>query len=63
MSFSRRVLHMDPCPWPAPSKAADAMGYPLPPSRVRRQWHTAVPGDLGTCKGVGETMEHSRVTE
>jgi hypothetical protein len=30
MSFSRRVLHMDPYPWPAPDKPADAVGYPLP---------------------------------
>jgi hypothetical protein len=30
MSFSRWVLHMDPCPWPALSKAADATGYPHP---------------------------------
>jgi hypothetical protein len=40
MSFSRRVLHMDPCPWPAPSKAADATGYPLP--HVLRQRHTSL---------------------
>jgi hypothetical protein len=36
MSFSRRVLHMDPCPWPAASKLADAMGYPLPAPPVLR---------------------------
>jgi hypothetical protein len=29
MSFSRRVLHMDPCPWSAQGKPADATGYPL----------------------------------
>jgi hypothetical protein len=39
MSFSRWVLHMDPCPWPAPSKAADATGYPLP--HVLQQRHTS----------------------
>ena len=31
MSFSRRVLHMDPCPWPLRCKLADATGYPLSP--------------------------------
>jgi hypothetical protein len=32
MSFSRRVLHMDPCPWPASSKAAERDGIPASPS-------------------------------
>jgi hypothetical protein len=28
MSFSRRVLHMNPCPWSATPRLADAAGYP-----------------------------------
>jgi hypothetical protein len=28
MSFSRRVLHMDPCPWPAPRQARRRDGIP-----------------------------------
>jgi hypothetical protein len=30
-SFIRRVLHLDPCAWPASEEPADATGYPLPP--------------------------------
>jgi hypothetical protein len=31
MSFSGRVLHMDPCPCPLRSELADATGYPRSP--------------------------------
>jgi hypothetical protein len=31
LSFSRRVLHMDPCPWPAPRQARRRDGIPTPP--------------------------------
>ncbi len=43
MSFSRRVLHMDPYPWPAPDKPADAMGYPLQSLALRQDRHPRVP--------------------
>jgi hypothetical protein len=47
MSFSRRVLHMDPCPWPALMHIADATGYRLPHPDVLRQDATPSPsGDL-----------------
>jgi hypothetical protein len=42
MSFSRRVLHMDPCPWPALMRIADATGYPLTHPHVLRQDATPV---------------------
>jgi hypothetical protein len=37
MSFSRRVLHMDPPPGPLRDKLADATGYPLPPLPLLQQ--------------------------
>jgi hypothetical protein len=47
MSFSRRVLHMDPCPWPALMHIADATGYPLTHPYVLGQDTTpSTSGDL-----------------
>jgi hypothetical protein len=48
MSFSRRMLHMDPCPWTAPKQARDATGYCCRPHAVLQQADTPrALGDLG----------------
>jgi len=65
MSFSRRVLYMDPCPWPAPlqGKAADATGYPLTHSHVLRQDATPrTSGDLVSCPSRARSPGDSRGT-
>jgi hypothetical protein len=42
MSFSRRVLHMDPCPWPAPRQGRRRDGIPTyAPSCPATERHTA----------------------
>jgi hypothetical protein len=63
MSFSRRVLHMDPCPWPALMHIADATGYPLTHPYVL--WQDATPstsGDLGSCPSRARSAGDSRGT-
>jgi hypothetical protein len=44
MSFSRRVLHMDPCPWSAPKQARRRDGIPASTPHVLR--HTGHPVHL-----------------
>jgi hypothetical protein len=63
MSFSRRVLHMDPCPWPALMHIADATGYPLPHPYVLRQDATPVrPVIFSSCPSRARCHGDSRGT-
>ena len=63
MSFSRRVLHMDPCPWPAPRQGRRRVGiptYPLPcPARGR---HTPHLRELVSCPSRARSPGDSRGT-
>jgi hypothetical protein len=52
MSFSRRVLHMDPCPWSAPMHVADVTGYPLTHPHVLRQGATPCTSGVEWPEGV-----------
>jgi hypothetical protein len=47
MSFSRRVLHMDPCPWPAQRQGRRRDGIPAPAPHVLRQRRASLRLDLG----------------
>jgi hypothetical protein len=63
MSFSRRVLHMDPYPWPALMHIADATGYPLTHPYVLQQDATpSTSGDLGSCPSRARPPGDSRGT-
>ena len=49
MSLSRRALHIDPCPWPAPRQTPRRDGIPPFASCPAAGRHTSCACGLGSC--------------
>jgi hypothetical protein len=61
MSFSRRVLHMDPCPWPTPRQGRRRDGIPTyTPSFLRQDATPRTSGDLVSCPSRARSLGEPR---